>query len=66
MANKILSRDDFMNFFRDDEKLNSLSPDDRIEVFLQILQGGSDITKELLNELIYDYDVGNLKIIEVK
>lgn len=66
MANKILSRDDFMKFFRDDEKLSSLSPDDRIEVFLQILQGGSDITKELLYELTCDYDVGNLKISEAK
>ena len=60
-----MNREDFMNFFRDDEKLNSLSTDDRVEIFLQILIGSSDITENLLNELICDYQVGNLKISQV-
>lgn len=30
---RIISRDDLMKFFRDDEKLNELSFDDRIEIF---------------------------------
>ena len=60
------NREDFMRFFRDDEKLNTLSTDDRIEIFLQILQGNSDITKELLNELIFDYEVHNLRISQIK
>ena len=60
-----MNREDFMNFFRDDEKLNSLSTDDRVEIFLQILIGSSDITESLLNELICDYQVGNLKISQV-
>ncbi|MBU2904120.1 hypothetical protein KO529_04930 [Arenibacter algicola] len=64
-SNKI-NREDFMRFFRDDEKLNTLSTDDRIEIFLQILQGNSDITKELLNELIFDYEVHNLRISQIK
>jgi len=34
-----MTRDDFMNFFRDDEKLNLLSADDRVEVFRTILIG---------------------------
>jgi hypothetical protein len=63
---KNINREDFMNFFRDDEKLNTLSTDDRVEIFLQILQGSSDITKELLNELICDYNVHNLKISQIK
>ena len=63
--NKI-NREDFMRFFRDDEKLNTLSTDDRIEIFLQILQGNSDITKDLLNELIFDYEVHNLRISQIK
>ena len=29
---KEINRDEFMHFFRDDEKLNELTPDDRIEI----------------------------------
>jgi hypothetical protein len=63
---KVVNREDFMYFFRTDEKLNTLSANDRVEVFLQILQGSSDITKDLLNELISDYNVHNLKISQIK
>lgn len=63
---KQIDREDFMNFFRDDEKLSTLSADDRIEIFLQILPGGSDITEDLLNELICDYQVLNLKVSQIK
>jgi len=61
---KELNRDDFMTFFRDDEKLNQLSVDDRIEVFKTILTGSSDLSKELLDEVLSDYCVSNLKVIE--
>ena len=60
------SRDDFMNFFRDDEKLNELSPDDRIEVFSTILLGSSDFKKKLFDEIFIDYDISHLEIIEIK
>ncbi|WP_220628140.1 hypothetical protein [Confluentibacter sediminis] len=60
-----INREDVMFFFRDEEKLNTLSSDDRIEIFLQILQGSSDITTELLNELIADYNVRDLKISQI-
>lgn len=60
------TQEDFMIFFRDDEKLNLLSADDRVEVFSQILIGSSDFTKELLDEILSDYDVSNLKIIEIE
>lgn len=59
-----ITREDFMTFFRDDEKLNELTVDDRIEVFRTILLGHSDITKELLDEILSDYSVTNLEIIE--
>jgi hypothetical protein len=62
---KIMSRDDFMDFFRDDDKLNQLSVDDRIEVFSTILLGSSDFTKTLLDEIFRDYCVSNLEIIEI-
>lgn len=63
---KEINRDDFMQFFRDDEKLNELTPDDRIEVFRTILLGNNDFTKELLEDVMSDYSVSNLKVITVE
>lgn len=60
-----ISREDFMNFFRDTEKLNELTPDDRVEIFKTILLGSSDITVDLFNEILGDYSVENLKVIEI-
>ena len=59
-----ISREHFMRFFRDDEKLNELTVDDRIEIFKTILAGSSDFTKELLNDILDDYSVSNLEVIE--
>lgn len=47
---KNICREDFIKFFRDDEKLNELKVNDRVEIFRTILVGSSDITKELLDE----------------
>ena len=58
-------REDFMKFFRDTEKLNELTPDDRVEIFRTILLGNSDLSKDLLNEILRDYCVDNLEIIEL-
>lgn len=55
-----------MQFFRDDEKLNELTPDDRIEIFRTILIGSSDFTKELLEDVMSDYSVSNLKVLTVE
>lgn len=60
-----MTRDDFMEFFRDNEKLNTLSADDRVEIFQQILLGSSDITKELLENLLMDYAVEDLVIMQL-
>ena len=46
------TREDFMAFFRDTEKLNELTPDDRVEIFRTVLLGSSDFTKELFNEIL--------------
>lgn len=62
---KKINREDFMKFFRDDEKLNELTVDDRIEVFRTVLIGSSDFTKELLDEILSDYNVTNLEITEI-
>lgn len=60
-----ISREDFMKFFRDNEKLNELTADDRVEIFRTILVGSSDLTKDLLNEILGDYCVDNLEVIEI-
>jgi hypothetical protein len=65
-SQKKISRSDFMSFFRDNEKLNELSIDDRIEVFSTILQGSSDFTKKLFEEIFSDYNVLHLEIFETK
>ena len=61
-----ITREDFMNFFRDDEKLNELTTDDRVEIFRTILIGGSDLTKDLLNAVLEDYSVSDLEVIEIE
>lgn len=63
---KEISRTEFMQFFRDDEKLSELTPDDRIEIFRTVLIGSSDITKELLDEVILDYSVLNIQVIDLE
>jgi hypothetical protein len=62
---KEMTRDDFMSFFRNTEKLNLLTPDDRIEVFSTILLGSSDFKKKLVDDIFSDYCVTNLEVIEV-
>ena len=56
-----MDRQKFMEFFRDDEQLNTLSTEDRIEIFLHILPGSSDITVELLRKLVSDYSA-NIRV----
>jgi hypothetical protein len=60
-----LSREDFMHFFRDTEKLDELTPDDRIEIFRTILLGSSDFSIELINEILVDYAVDHLEVLEI-
>nr|WP_064194552.1 hypothetical protein [Acinetobacter baumannii] len=59
-----MDREHFMDFFRNDEKLEQLTPDDRIEIFLNVLLGSSDIDVKLLNELLNNYDISDIVISE--
>ncbi len=59
-----ISREQFMAFFRDDEMLNQLSVDDRLEIFESILIGNSDFTAERLKRILNDYQVEHIEIIE--
>lgn len=61
-----MSRYEFMQFFRDDDKMNELTVHDREEIFRYILLGSSDFTKELLDSILSDYCVENLDIVETK
>lgn len=63
---KNITRDDFMHFFRDNQMLNELSTDDRLEIFKTVLVGNSDITKKLLDEVLSDYCVTKLEIKEIE
>lgn len=54
-----------ITLFRDDEFFSDLSPDDRVEIFRTILLGGSDITPELLNSVISDYQVEGIGAVRV-
>ncbi|MDI9320012.1 MAG: hypothetical protein QM530_05985 [Phycisphaerales bacterium] len=63
---KEITRDHYMEFFRDNNKLNTLSVEDRIEVFSTILLGSSDFKKKLFDDIFSDYGVTNLKVIEVR
>lgn len=62
--NNELTRNDFMRFFRDNDKLNTLSVEDRIEIFSSVLPGSTDFTKELLESVLTDYCVSNLEVKE--
>ena len=64
--NEYLTRGQFMKFFRNDDLLNTLTVDDRIEVFSSILTGNSDFTKELLDKVLSDYEVTNLEVVLVE
>lgn len=54
-----------MQFFRDDEKLNELRVDDRIEMFCTCLVGSNDLSKPLLDSILTDYSVSNLTVIDL-
>jgi len=61
----MINREDFMDFFRNNEKLNELTVDDRVEIFSTILIGSSDLNKKLLDGILSDYNVANLEITEI-
>ena len=61
-----ITRENFMTFFRDDESLNTLSVEDRIEIFSTILLGSSDFKKKLFDEIFSDYSINHLEVIEIK
>lgn len=64
--NEQITREQFMEFFRNDDSLNLLSTDDRLELFSSILVGNSDFKLELFEQLFADYGVNHLTVVQVK
>lgn len=63
--NQTISKEIFMSFFRDSEKLSELTSVDRIEILRTIFLGSSDLTKDLLTDILNDYSVENIEVIEL-
>ncbi len=63
---KEITRNDFMNFFRDNDKLNLLSTDDRIEVFSTIRLGSSDFKIKIFENIFSDYCVSHIGVLDLQ
>ena len=57
-----ITREELMTFFSTMEKLNEITPEDCVEIFRTVLLGSSDLTKELVQEILSDYFVDHLKV----
>lgn len=56
IADDKLDRDVFMTLFRESTNLvDTMSADDCVEVFLGVLKGEQDLTRELLEKLCNEY-----------
>ena len=51
----MITREQFLEFFRSEQYSEQLSPDDMLEVFLSSLLGSSDINRENLELLCNNY-----------
>lgn len=61
------TRQQFMEAFRNDDKLwDELTPDDRTEIFVGILLGSSDVTKDSFDKVCGNYGIDWLEIKQIK
>lgn len=63
-TNNDLDRDLFMNFFRNTNQYNQLTPDDKAEIFVSALHGSSDVTVEIFEEVLENYNVHTITVSE--
>lgn len=54
----MISKEQFLEFFRSDSYNEQLTADECQEVFLTALKGASDITEELFQQVADEYDAG--------
>ena len=62
----LITREQFLDYFRSDKYNEEMSADDCIEIFSTASKGSSDITKKLIDDIANDYSVGNLMVIQPK
>ena len=58
----MITRNQFMEFFRTDDGYAQLSVDDALEIFLDVLKGSSDLTEDVLLELLDCYGVTDITV----
>jgi hypothetical protein len=58
----MITRNQFMEFFRSDEGYAQLSADDALEIFMDVLKGSSDLTENLLLGLLDAYGVTDITV----
>jgi len=58
----MITRNEFMEFFRSDDGYAQLSVDDALEIFLDVLKGSSDLTEDLLLSLLDAYGIMDITV----
>jgi hypothetical protein len=58
----MITRNEFMEFFRSDEGYAELSADDAMEIFLDVLKGSSDLTEDVLLSLLDAYGITDITV----
>ncbi len=62
----LISREEFMEFFRHDDFSNMVSTEDCHEIFRTVMKGSSDFSSKLINDVLADYGNGDIIAIDVK
>jgi len=60
-----LGRNEVMEFWRSDEMSEELTTDDRLEIFTSAPIGQGDLSKEMLDGILGDYQVENIKVFDI-
>jgi hypothetical protein len=53
----MMTRDEFMEFFRSDAYSELLSPDDKVEVIVGALQGDGDVVNKVFQKVLDEYSI---------
>jgi len=60
----LISREQFLDYWRSSKSDEELSADDRNELFVSAPMGACDVDKKTLDEIISDFCIENLMVIE--
>lgn len=59
-----ITREQFMEYFRSDRFNEEMSADDCLEIFKQSMKGIRDFTVGVINDVLGDYNVGNIVVFD--